>query len=109
MTNIYSCVCISDSLFGLSYDEINEMVSSCSDLSTHLIIIENLDNFYICCRDSIEFCFVFNRYFIRDKTCANVNETISCFDLIKYGFKNICELCQSVLDIFLYSFLVKVK
>lgn len=50
MGNVYSCSCVSDSMFGLSFDEIKKMVTCPSDLSFHVITIdETPENFYICC------------------------------------------------------------
>ena len=95
----------------MTSDQIVKMVSTCSDLSTHIIIIEKLDNLYVCCRDTIVFCYEY-QMFGDDHyaTCATVLDPVSCFDLIPYGFSNICETCTHLLtNINFFDNLVKVK
>ena len=82
---IYSCLCVCDSLFNMTNDQIMKTFSTISDLSADMITIEKEDNLYICCRDSIIFCYeIFdNNNFI---TCASIFDPVSCFDLLIYGF-----------------------
>lgn len=108
---IFSCLCIYDSLFSLTSNEIVKMVSTPSDLSTHIIIIEKLDNFYIRCRDTIVFCYEYQMFGDDNyATCATILHPVSCFDLIPYSFSNICETCTELLtSVYFFDNLVKVK
>ena len=106
---IFSCLCVCDSLFNMTNDQIVKTFSTVSDLSANIITIEKEDNLYICCRDTIIFCY--ELYNDDDYvTCATIFDPVSCFDLLSYGFFEICITCiQSLTDKDFFTNLVKVK
>ena len=106
---IYSCLCVCDSLFNMTNDQIMKTFSTISDLSAEMIIIEKEDNLYICCRDSIIFCYDMfdNNNFI---TRATIFDPVSCFDLLIYGFNDICVICiESLCDTYFFNDLIEIK
>lgn len=118
MKNVYSCLCVSESFFGKTYDEIVEMIFSVpSDLSVHCVKMKINGNVYICCVNTVEFVYKYNRWYFFNKTCARIDEdnyrtngfAVSCFNLLKYGFRTICTICQFPLQQKLFQHLVKVK
>lgn len=109
MVNVYSCSCVSDSMFGLSFDEIKKMVTCPSDLSVHVITIdETPENFYICCRRSIIFCYLFNRNYLYYQKC-DCNGVVTCFNLMSLDLTSkFCQHCKLGLKKFLFNHLVKI-
>ena len=106
---IFSCLCVCDSLFNMTNDQIVKMYSTISDLSVDIITIEKEDNLYICCRDTIIFCYELHNDddFV---TCETIFDPVSCFDLISYGFHDICITCtESLINKDFFDNLVKVK
>ena len=111
MKNIYTCGCIADDFFKKTYHEILTIFENWLEFSGFVRI--NLDdNFYIFCPWITEFCYKANRWYFFDKTCGNsygLCYRLSCFHLLKYGFKTICQVCISPLQRKLFPFLIKVK
>ena len=105
---ICSCLCVCNSLFNMTNDQIMKTFSTISDLSAEMIIIEKEDNLYICCRDSI-FCYDMfdNNNFI---TRATIFDPVSCFDLLIYGFNDTCVTCiESLSYTYFFNDLVEIK
>ena len=95
MVNYFVCPCLFDIVSALNYDDINELIKF---LSVNYLILEYDGTFYLCCKDSIDFYFVYDK---DSDTCSNLNEPISCFDLICYGFEDVCSKCEkSILNFF---------
>ena len=96
MVDYFVCPCLFDIVSALNYDDINELIKF---LSVNYLILEYERTFYICCKDSIDF---YIKYDTDSDTCSNLDEPISCFDLICYGFEDACSKCEkSILDFFL--------
>ena len=107
MKNVYSCVCVADTLTAMTYGEIKEMFCLQCDLNCKYLVIEKENDYCIICAESVEFCYIYNNHF---ETCADSKlMCISCFDVLKYGFRRICCLCEVSLQKYLYSDLVKIK
>ena len=112
MKNVFVCGCIGfdSELFTKSYEEILlEIFENPSDYSI-FVRIKVDTNLYICCSRMIEICYRIHRWFFNNKTCCKQhNMYVSCFDLLKYGFKSICNVCICPLQVKLLPFLIKIK
>lgn len=107
MKNVYSCSCIADTLTAITSSQIKEMFRLQYDLNCKYVEIEKENDYYIICAESVEFCYIYNNYF---ETCADSKiMCISCFDVLKYGFRRICSMCELGLQKYLYRNLVKIK
>ena len=114
MKNIYTCGCIADDFYKKTLHEILTIFETRVEFSVFIRI--NLDdNFYIFYPSITEFCYKANRWYFYNKTCGNscgLYDTcyhLSCFHLLKYGFKTICQVCIFPLQKKLFPFLIKVK
>ena len=109
--NIYTCECIEDDFRKKTIEEILQIFEEGRLIYVHFIRMKVKENFYICCPRIIEFCYEVNRYFFFGKTCYENRQgmSISCYSLLKYGFKSLCEICICPLEIKLFPFLIKVK
>ena len=67
MKNVYSCVCVADTLTAMTYGQIKEMFRLQYDLNCKYVEIEKENDYYIICSESVEFCDIYNNYF---ETCA---------------------------------------
>ena len=105
--NYFVCQCVLDVVLTSNSKEITELIKS-GFLNVNFLITEEENRVYICCKDSIVFCHDYSSNF-DDKTCANVTEPISCFDLISYGFENLCSLCKILFLKHSQNILVKIK
>ena len=107
MKKVYSCACIADTLTAMTYSQIKEMFRLQYDLNCKFVEIEKENDYYIICAESVEFCYIYNNHF---ETCADSKlMCISCFDVLKYGFRRVCCLCEISLQKYLYSSLVKIN
>lgn len=106
---IFSCLCVCDSLFNMTNDQVVKTFSTVSDLSANIITIEKEDNLYICCRDTIIFCY--ELYNDDDYvTCATIFDPVSCFDLLIYCFNDICVTCiESLCYTYFFNDLIEIK
>ena len=114
MKNIYTCGCLADDFLNKTLHEILKIFETQLEYSSFIRI--NLDDdFYIFCPWITEFCYKANRWYFFDKTCSHLsgmNSTcyhVSCFHLLKYGFKTICQVCVYPLQKKLFLFLIKIK
>ena len=109
--NIYTCGCIEDDFRRKTIEEILQIFEEGRQNYVPFIRMKLRENFYICCPRIIEFCYYANRYFFLKKTCsdARCGTWVSCYDLLKFGFKSICQLCVCPLEVKLFPFLIKVK
>ena len=113
MKNIYTCGCLADEFFIKTSYEILTIFENRAELSGFIRL--NFDNnFYIFCPWMTEFCYKTNRWYFYGKTCDTFglyeeSYCLSCFHLLKYGFKSICQLCIIPLQVKLFPFLIKVK
>ena len=109
MKNIYVCGCFQDKFKNKTFEEFRQFFTESTDNS---IIKINLDeDYYICCRKIVDFCYKANRYYFLERTCSTglYGMCVSCFHLIKFGFDTIC--CVSVIRLQkkLFPFLIKIK
>ena len=110
MKNIYTCGCLEDEFRNKTNDEVLQIFEVSSKYSTFVKIKFERD-FYICCSKIIEFCYRANRYFFIRNTCSShmSGMNVSCYHLLKFGFRSICYVCIYPLEIKLFPFLIKIK
>ena len=111
MKNIFACGCSKNDFYNKTYEEVlYKIFENPSDYSIFVRIKVN-SNLYICCPQIIEFCYKANRWYFFNKTCSNQMSgmTVSCFHLLKFGFRSICKVCICPLQVKLFPFLIKVK
>ena len=113
MRNVFVCGCIGydSELFTKSYEEILlEIFENPSDYSI-FVRIKVETNLYICCSRMIEICYRIHRWYFYNKTCSKQSNSmcVSCFSLLKFGFKEICKVCICPLQVKLLPFLIKIK
>lgn len=105
--NYFVCQCILDVVLTSNSKEITDLIES-GFLNVNFLIVEEENRLYICCKESIGFCHDHSSN-LDDKTCADVLEPISCFDLIPFGFENLCSLCKALFLKYCQNILVKIK
>ena len=95
--NYLVCPCSFDIVSALNYDEVNELIKF---LSVNYLMLELNGSLYLCCKNSVEFYFDYNK---QSGTCSESDtESISCLDLISYGFEDVCSKCEKLIfDFFL--------
>ena len=71
----------------------------------YLTFVRN-DCCYICCKETISF--LFDCYCSLDiqKTCADINNPVSCIDLIEYGADDFCQICEKLLCFYFSKILI---
>ena len=115
MRNVFVCECIGfdSELYKKSYDQIlNEIFNNPSDYSVYFVRMKINEDLYVCCVRMIEFCYKCNRwFFFFNKTCSSQMSgmTVSCISLLKFGFREICKVCQCPLQTKLLPHLIKIK
>ena len=97
VVNYFVCPCLFDIVSALNYDSINELIKF---LNVNYLILGHNGSFYLCCKNSVEFYFDYNK---QSDTCSKSDtELISCLDLISYGFEDVCSKCEKLIfDFFL--------
>ena len=116
---IYTCGCLADEFFMKTGNDILKIFENREIFENRVDLLDFIrinvdDNFYIFCPWITEFCYKTNRWYFYGKTCDTLGlyeecYLLSCFHLLKYGFKSICQLCISPLQVKLFPFLIKVK
>ena len=104
--NYSVCPCLFDIVFASNYNEINELIKF---LSVNFLTILHGVSTYICCKDSIEFYFDYNKQSVNDKTCSTVSEPISCLDLICFGFEDVYLKCEKLILKYFLEHLSKIE
>ena len=89
-------------------EEIAKLIES-GFLNVNFFVIQEKSVVCICCKDTIVFCYDCSSKSDLAKTCGDVIEPITCFDLIPYGFENVCLLCNELVLKYFLNFLVEVK
>lgn len=107
MVNYFVCPCMVDICLVSNCNEINELKKS-GFLRVNFLIFEHVDSFYICCKENIFYVDCHARSDIYE-TCSDVIEPINCFDLILYGFDNICSKCEKLILKYFLDFLIKIE
>ena len=111
MKNLYTCGCLQNDFHNKTFEEVlYKFFENPSEYSI-FVRIKYDSNLYICCSQIIEFCYKANRWYFFNKTCSNQMSgiTVSCFHLLKFGFRSICKVCIFPLQVKLFPFLIKVK
>ena len=103
MVDYFLCPCLFDIVSALNYGDIDELIKF---LSVNYLILEHDRTFYLCCKDSIDFYFEYDK---DSDTCSNLHEPISCFDLICYGFEDVCSKCEKTILDFFSDHLTKIE
>ena len=103
MVNYLVCPCLFDTIPAINYDDIDELIKF---LSVNYLILECDGIFYLCCKDSVEFYIDYDRNI---DSCSNLNEPICCFDLICYGFEDVCSTCEKSILNFFSEHLIKIE
>ena len=104
----FVCQCISDVVLTSTSKEISELIKS-GFLDVNFLMIEKESTFYICCKDTIVFYYDYSPKSDFSKTCGDVTEPITCFDLISFGFENVCSLCKELVLKYFLDILVELK
>ena len=110
MKNLYTCGCLQNDFHNKTVEEVIKIFKQPSDYSLFVRINFKTD-FYICCPKIIDFCYKVNRWYFFNKTCDRKMDgmSVSCISLLKFGFRNICQVCVCPLQFKLFPFLIKVK
>lgn len=108
--NIFVCGCLENDFHNMTVIKILETILN-PTFNSKFIKINSGDNFFVCCRDIVDFCYKVNRWYFFNKTCSSQMSgmNVSCYHLLKYGFRSICQVCISPLEIKLFPFLIKIR
>ena len=106
--NYFACQCIFDVLLTSTSKEISELIKS-GFLAPNFLVIEKKRTVYICCKDAIVFYYDYHSKHDINQTCGDVIEPTSCFDLISFGFENICSVCEELILKYFLKILVEIK
>ena len=110
--SVYVCQCIGyDNDFTTkTYERIKfEYFDYPSDYSI-FVRMEIGEDLFICCSEMIDFCYRMHIYIFFNKSCRKTkNSSISCFTLLKVGFRSVCDVCIFPLQVKLFPYLIKVK
>ena len=113
MVNYFVCPCIFDIFLVSNPKEINELVKSNFLEVSYLILLDaesNMEsNLYICCKENIVFHYECHSRSDIFKTCGDISDSVNCFDLLSFGFKNICSKCKKLILKYFLDILIKVK
>ena len=96
MVNYFVCLCIFDLVLISTHEEIDDFIK-CNFLRVSYLMFEEESNIYICCKKNIEFyyeCYSRSDIF---EDCGDITYPINCFDLLCYGFENICSKCKDLI------------
>ena len=108
MVNYFVCPCLLDIVFASNCKEIDELIKS-GFLKVNFLIFEHDRSFYLCCKENIVFysgCYKQSDIY---KTCSDETEPINCFDLILYGYEDICLECEKLILKYFLEFLIKIE
>ena len=97
-----------DVVFASNYKEIDKLIES-DFLRVNFLIFEHVGPFYLCCNKNIVFysdCYKQSDIY---KTCSDETEPINCFDLILYGYEDICSKCEKLILKYFLDFLIKIE
>ena len=108
MVNYFVCLCIFDLVLTSTHEEIDDFIK-CDFLRVSYLIFEEESNIYICCKKNIEFyykCYSRSDIF---EDCGDITYPINCFDLLCYGFGNICSKCKDLILKYFLDILIRVQ
>ena len=108
MLNYFLCPCIFDVVFVSNPKEISQLIES-GFLDANFLILRDDSTVYICCKENIVFYYECHSRSDIYKTCGNVIEPVNCFDLLSFGFENICSKCKKLILKYFLDILIKIK
>ena len=108
MLNYFVCPCIFDVVFVSNPKEIDELIES-GFLEVNFLILRDDSSLYISCKENI--AFYYERHSRSDifKTCGDIIDPVNCFDLLSFGFENICSKCKKLILKYFLDILIKIK
>ena len=106
MINYFVCSCIFDVFLTSTPKEIDVHTKSNKDI---YLILEEESNIYICCKKNIEIYYECYSHLDIFYACDDISDPVNCFDLLYYGFENICSKCKRLILKYFSNLLVKVK
>ena len=105
MVNYFVCpLCLMSFLHQIIRKSLNLLKVA---LRVNFLIFEHDGSFYLCCKDNIIFYFDCQSDIY--KTCSDEIEPVNCFDLILYGFEDICSRCEKLILKYFLDFLIKIE
>ena len=108
MINYFVCPCIFDLVLVSTSKEIDDLIKS-KFFDVSYLIFNKETNIYICCKKNIEVYYgCYSHSGVLD-TCDDIIEPVNCFDLLTYGFENICSKCKKVILKYFLDILIKVR
>ena len=118
MVNYFVCQCLFDiACFSKYNDDINEFINLIEDnglLKCNFLILEHAESFYVCCKDTIHFCYTY--YPELYETCMENcpyeytdMASVNCLDLRIYGFEDICSNCDALFLKYFLEVLFKIE
>ena len=108
MVNYFVCPCIFDVVLASTPKEIDDLIKS-NFLNVSYLIFDEESNIYICCKKNNEFyynCFSSSDIF---ETCGDITDPVNYFDLLSFGFENICSRCKRLILKYFLDILIKVQ
>ena len=94
MLNYFVCPCISDVGFVSNPKEITQLIES-SFLDANFLMLQDDSTLYICCKENIVFYYECHSRSDIFKACGDIIDPVNyCFDLLSFGFENICSKCK---------------
>ena len=99
----FVCNCFYEPKFGCGVVSIKRLITE-DFIDFHYLIFVN-DCCYICCKKTITF--LFDCYFNFDFhcTCATIDDSISCIEMVEFGNEDICQICEKTLCFYFSSIL----
>ena len=108
MVNYFVCPCIFDLVLISTHEETYDLIKS-NFLNVSYLIFDEESNIYICCKKNIELFYDCYRNSDNFESCDDIIEPINCFDLLRYGFENICLKCRKLILKYFLDILIKVQ
>ena len=108
MVNYFVCPCIFDVVLISTHKEIDDLIKS-NFLNVGYLIFDEESNIYICCKKNIEFYYTCYSRSVIFESCGDISDPINCFDLLCYGFENICLEGKKLILKYFLDILIKVQ
>ena len=108
MVNYFVYPCIFDLFLSSSDEEINDLIKS-KFLNVSYLIFDEKSDIYICCKKNIGLYYECYCRSVNYKSCGDIIDPVNCFDLLSYGFENICFKCRKIILNYFLKILIKVQ
>ena len=92
----FICNCFYELKLGCGFFNIKRLITEDFIDCHYLTFVEN-DCCYICFKETITFIFDCYRCSDIKYTCANIQEPVSCIDMVEFGSEDICQTCEKLL------------